>query len=222
MRYLFWSDKRFLNPEDVAELMLDTLVRWFYKTDTDLVVNAKSYEYMAEEQIFWQDAKHYLRKARRLYSKLQEDKARHLTQHGYFTMGLRFVFSRPRDVIEQFDYVKDIFKKWGSGPDLYKLARAVEDAAESMATDLGVLRLLELAISIYSELGALGDVGRLSRQSASIGEAMPHPVSQARFFAFAARGFRLAGEDEQAKGLESRVKLACYMLPNQKLLTKSG
>ncbi len=174
-------------------------------SDSELLVQAEVYEKEAASQQYWLQAKDYLKRAKKRYSRLQEGHFEHLLEHARYAESLLF----PRNNFEleaQFNYSRRIYQRENSEEDLYKLARHAEEAAFGFITDIHQVQFLEYARIIFLKLDKKEDVKRLAQKAAQKADSFGNPVSESRFLDFAVKSYRKIDETETADLLKDRAK----------------
>lgn len=187
------------------EGILNIIFRSKKVDDSSLVERGKSYDNLAKGQSCWVDAKKYLKKAKKNYSRLQEDKEKYTLEHGRTAVSISLEETNNYELIEQLNYGKKIFKKYNSTDDLYNLACKAEKYASKLDVDTSQLKFLEYARNIFIKLGKNEDVERVIGSALEQSSKFLNIVSYSRFIKFAAESYKKVDQKEKAK--ESYAKI---------------
>jgi hypothetical protein len=173
-------------------------------SDSELERHAQLFDEMASHQLIWLQAEDYLNKAKKRYSRLQQDSSEHLLEHARYAEYLTFSRSNNFELKAQFNYSKRIYQREGSEEDLYNLALHAEEAAFTFRTDVHQIEFLEYARNIFLKLDKKEDVKRLAQNADQQAALFENPVSQSRFLSFAVNSYRQIGDTKATNLLKTR------------------
>ena len=181
-------------------------------SDSELISQAGVYDDEAVSQQGWFQAEDYLKKAKKIYSRLQEGRSETLLEHARYAEYLTFPRINNFELEAQFEYSRRIYQNEKSIDDLYNLALHAEERAFGFRPDIHQIQFLEYARTIFLKSNNKEDVKRLAQKATKQAVSFGTPIAESRFLEFAIESYRKIGETEIADALKAREKaVGCYL-----------
>lgn len=146
--------------------------------DSKLIEEAREFEEEAKHHKDWFDAKSYLKRAKKRYSRLSSGGGERLLEHARYAASLGVEL---HNLENQLNYAKRIYIQENSDADLYNLARHAEELAPSFMRDTEQIHFLGYARNLFLRLDKPKDVERLIVTALHERKSFKDPVTK-RFF----------------------------------------
>jgi len=141
--------------------VLTNIIFKYRFSDTELLIQGKNLDRMANSQQTWKKAQKFLKKAKTRYESINKNKETTLLDHGRFALSLRFFIINSSQMRDKFNYSKKIFKKYNSTPDLHDLGLKAEYVSKGFNCQHDNIMFLKYAQNLFINLEEKEDIERL-------------------------------------------------------------